>query len=136
LQVESIALPEQAGPEVTSVSDADLRGFYARLGGNIRSLRVSAGLSQASLAKRIGFTRASVSNLEAGRQRIALHLFVQIAQALDVEPSRLLPSLSSQSESDVLEDLQQHIVHVPESAQDFIFGAVAQLVAGQRREEQ
>jgi transcriptional regulator with XRE-family HTH domain len=121
---------------VTSVSDADLRGFYARLGRNIRSLRVSAGLSQASLAKRIGFTRASVSNLEAGRQRIALHLFVQIAQALDVEPSKLLPSLSSQSDSDVLEDLQQHIVHVPESAQDFVFGAVAQLVAGQGREEQ
>ncbi len=136
MQAKSIALLEEAASDVTSVSDADLRGFYARLGRNIRSIRVGAGLSQASLAKRIGFTRASVSNLEAGRQRIALHLFVQIAQALDVEPSRLLPSLPSQSEPDVLEDLQQHIVHVPESAQDFVFRAVAQLVAGQRREEQ
>jgi transcriptional regulator with XRE-family HTH domain len=121
---------------VTTVSDADLRRFYTRLGGNIRSIRVSAGLSQASLAERIGFTRASVSNLEAGRQRIALHLFVQIAQALDVEASRLLPGLPSRPEPDVLEDLQQHIIHVPESAQDFVFGAVAQLVADHRREEQ
>ncbi len=121
---------------MTRVSDADLRHFYAGVGGNIRSVRVSTGLSQAGLAERIGFTRASVSNLEAGRQRIALHLFVQIAQALDVQPAKLLPGLSSRSEPDVLEDLQQHIVHVPESAQDFVFGAVAQLVAGQRRGEQ
>lgn len=118
---------------MTSVSDADLRRFYARLGGNVRSIRVSTGLSQASLAKRIGFTRASVSNLEAGRQRIALHLFVQIAQALDVDPSRLLPELSGRPDPDVLEDLQQHIVHVPESAQDFVSGAVAQLVSDHRR---
>jgi len=136
LQVKSIAILEVAGPDVTSVSDADLRRFYARLGANVRSIRVGAGLSQAVLAERIGFTRASVSNLEAGRQRIALHLFVQIAQALGVEPSRLLPGLSSRPEPDVLEDLQQHIVHVPESAQDFVFGAVAQLIAGQRRGEQ
>jgi len=121
---------------VARVNDTDLRRFYARLGGNVRSTRVSAGLSQAGLAERIGFTRASVSNLEAGRQRIALHLFVQIAQALDVEPSRLLPGLSSRPEHDVLEDLQQHIGHVPESAQDFVFRAVAQLAADRRREEQ
>jgi transcriptional regulator with XRE-family HTH domain len=120
---------------MTSISDANLRQFYAKLGSNIRSVRVSAGLSQASLAKRIGFTRASVSNLESGRQRIALHLFVQIAQVLGVEPARLLPELSSSRGPDVLKDLQKHIVDAPETAQDFVIGAVAQLAVGQQREE-
>lgn len=121
---------------MTNASDGELRRFYSQLGSNIRSIRVSAGLSQADLAERIGFTRASVSNLEAGRQKIALHLFVRITQALGVEPVKLLPDLSSPSEPDVLYDLQQHIGHVPESAQDFVFGAVAQLVARLRSEEQ
>ena len=121
---------------MTSVSDRDLRRFYTRLGSNIRSVRISAGLSQADVADRIGFTRASVSNLEAGRQKIALHLFVQIALALDVEPAKLLPDLSNHSKPGVLDDLHQHIVDVPESAQDFVVGAVAQLVASQQRGEQ
>lgn len=135
LQVESIALLGEVDPDVSKLSDADLRRFYARLGGSVRSVRVGTGLSQADLAERIGFTRASVSNLEAGRQRITAHLLVQLAEALDVAPSRLLPGLSSQPERNVLEDLQQHIVRVPESAQHFVAGAVAQLAADQRREQ-
>lgn len=121
---------------MTSVSDTDLRRFYTRLGSNVRSVRVSVGLSQADLADRIGFTRASVSNLEAGRQKIALHLFVQIAHALGVEPAMLLPDLLNHSKPGVLEGLHQHIGHAPESAQDFVVGAVAQLMASQQHQEQ
>jgi transcriptional regulator with XRE-family HTH domain len=121
---------------VTTISDAQLRRFYAHVGSNIRNARTAAGLSQSMLAERIGFTRAAVSNLESGRQRLAVHLLVQIADTLGVKPAQLLAELPAPTEPDVLKRLDKHIVHAPETAQDFVRGAVAQLVAERRREEQ
>lgn len=121
---------------MAGISEAQLRRFYARIGSNIRTARTTAGLSQSTLAKRIGFTRAAVSNLESGRQRLTVHLLVQISDALEINPSQLLTELPARAEPDVLEELDRHIVHAPDTAQNFVRRAIAQLVAEQRREEQ
>ena len=65
--------------------------FYAELGQRIRQAREAAELTQEELALRVAFSRASVANIERGNQRVALHKFVELAQALVVEPARLLP---------------------------------------------
>ena len=70
--------------------------LYGRLGEHVRSLRRRKGLTQAELARRLDPTgdklgRTSVANIEAGRQRIALHTFIDLAMALDVAPEELLP---------------------------------------------
>lgn len=65
--------------------------FYEELGRRVREAREAAGLTQEELAQRVELSRASVANIERGNQRVALHKFVELAQALGVEPLRLLP---------------------------------------------
>lgn len=70
--------------------------FYAEFGRRIRVARLAAGLTQADLGERIGMTRASVANLEAGRQRSQVHLWVLLAATLGVEPVALLPEVPAE----------------------------------------
>lgn len=71
--------------------------FYEDIGRKIQALRNRSGLSQESLgsALRPRVTRASIANIEAGKQRILTHTLVQLAVALDVEVSTLLPTAKS-----------------------------------------
>lgn len=69
------------------------RAFYAELGGRVRRARETAGLSQQELARALGLTRSSVSNLEAGRQRPPLHLLAGLARLTGREWPDLLPPL-------------------------------------------
>lgn len=65
--------------------------FYPEFGRRIRLARRRAHLSQDALARLTGLNRTSITNIEAGRQRIPLHLLITFATALDVEPMELLP---------------------------------------------
>jgi transcriptional regulator with XRE-family HTH domain len=65
--------------------------FYKRVGENIRKNRRKLNLSQDELARSIGLTRTSLTNIENGRQHPPLHTFYDIAQQLKIEPSALLP---------------------------------------------
>jgi transcriptional regulator with XRE-family HTH domain len=77
-----------------STSPAKVSGvsrFYAEFGRRLREARDEAGLSQRELAERLGLTRGSVANVEAGRQGLALHVFNRACEVLTVSPERLLP---------------------------------------------
>jgi transcriptional regulator with XRE-family HTH domain len=117
---------------VPEASDAAIDHFYIGVGAKVRSARTAAKLSQSMLARRIGFTRSSIANLEAGRQRVALHLFVSIAQALDIEPAKLLPETPLPGAFDSLHDLNAHLADTPETTQKFVQEAVAQLIPDSR----
>ena len=67
--------------------------LYKVLGERIRAARErsSGRLSQASLAKQLGVSRASIVNIEAGRQHAPLGLLWEIAHALDTELALLIP---------------------------------------------
>lgn len=64
--------------------------LYAALGRRIRAAREARGLNQAALGAAIGIGRSSVSNVEAGRQHLAVHQLVAAAQALKVDTEDLL----------------------------------------------
>jgi transcriptional regulator with XRE-family HTH domain len=70
--------------------------LYRLLGEKVRAARLRAAppLSQDKLAKRLGVSRASVVNIEAGRQRPPLHVLWQIAEALNTELALLIPRQS------------------------------------------
>jgi len=68
--------------------------FYKQLGANIRKSRQRLELSQDDLARSIGLTRTSLTNIENGRQHPPLHTFCDLAAQLKVEISALLPSRS------------------------------------------
>jgi transcriptional regulator with XRE-family HTH domain len=73
------------------VTEDEIDRFYLELGRRVRDARSDAGVTQAHLAEAIQMTRSSVANLEAGRQRVPLHLLFAIADSLGVEAHSLLP---------------------------------------------
>jgi transcriptional regulator with XRE-family HTH domain len=67
-------------------------GIYEAFGAQVRERRTAMRLTQLELATKIKLTRGSVANIEAGRQSVLLHQFLDIAAALGVKPAQLLPS--------------------------------------------
>jgi transcriptional regulator with XRE-family HTH domain len=55
------------------------------VGRNVRRLRMTAGLSQAALAERLGVDRAYVSGLELGQRNPTIVTLWHVAQALGVK---------------------------------------------------
>ncbi len=110
--------------------------FYIAVGKQVRTVRENQDLSQATLARRIGFTRSSIANLEAGRQRIALHLFVLIAKALGVDPVLLLPNTSMLEIFDSSQgSLEERLAGSPETTHDFVLSTVAKVAQSSSRKE-
>jgi transcriptional regulator with XRE-family HTH domain len=67
--------------------------LYGELGRRIRAARESSGekLSQEKLARRLKLSRASIVNIEAGRQHAPIHLLWQIAEILGTDLTLLIP---------------------------------------------
>ena len=65
--------------------------LYRHVGSQIRQSRLAAKLRQEQLATRVGVSRASIANIEAGKQALSLHSLVAIARALDATVEGLLP---------------------------------------------
>ncbi len=60
-------------------------------------MRLCQNVTQENLAKLVGLTRTSLTNIEKGRQKILLHTFADLASALGVRPAELLPKESHAS---------------------------------------
>ena len=65
--------------------------LYKRLGTIIKNRRRQLGLTQAHLSSQLGISRASLANVETGRQRVLVHQLYQLAEKLDVKVTALLP---------------------------------------------
>lgn len=59
--------------------------LYRRLGRAVAERRAQVDLTQSQLAARINLTRASIANLENGRQRIMVHQLFALANALELD---------------------------------------------------
>ena len=78
--------------------DADQ--IYKNLGKRIRDLRKGLSLTQEQLATLDGISRASLANIEAGRQQVFVHHLFTLAAALDLEsPVHLLLAPPAKSRS-------------------------------------
>lgn len=81
----------------------DTDALYQVVGLRIRERREGSGgkLSQEKLAKRLGISRASIVNIEAGRQHAPLHLLWQIAETLGTDLVLLIPRRDELDETDI-----------------------------------
>ena len=70
-----------------------------RVGRIIRKYRENAQLSQEELAERSGLHRTYISLVERGRRNITVDALNQIAEALEVYPSRLMSEAEKEPES-------------------------------------
>lgn len=101
---------------------AGIEPFYKELGRRIQQARQQRGLSQERLGRllRPATTRASIGNIEAGKQRVLVHTLVQIATVLEAGIDDLLfdhhppTPVSSQAESTVIKlELAQKLNMLP-----------------------
>jgi transcriptional regulator with XRE-family HTH domain len=69
----------------------DIDGLYLEIGKRIKIERSALGFSQQDLAQEIGMLRTSVVNIEAGRQRLPIHVLYAVADALGIPVYQLLP---------------------------------------------
>jgi transcriptional regulator with XRE-family HTH domain len=81
-------------PYKQGVPASKIEPFYEDLGRRVQTYRNRIRLSQESLGSALEprVTRASIANIEAGKQRVLTHTLVQLAVALDVEVLTLLPT--------------------------------------------
>jgi transcriptional regulator with XRE-family HTH domain len=79
--------------------------IYKEIGGIIRRLRRRHDLPQEKLANQLRIARATLANIETGRQRILVHQLYAIAQVLKVKLSDLLPELPEKLDHSELEAL-------------------------------
>jgi transcriptional regulator with XRE-family HTH domain len=71
---------------------ADL-DIYRIVGAGLAARRKKLRLKQSEVADRIGLKRASLANIERGRQKLMLHQIYKLAAALEVESiTDLVPS--------------------------------------------
>lgn len=77
--------------------------FYSTLGQRVRSLRLNhpdGKMNQGELAAKVSLTRASIANIETGRQRVSAHFLAELANALKVPLTELVPSSELKTTSD------------------------------------
>jgi DNA-binding XRE family transcriptional regulator len=67
------------------------QAIYRHIGDAIQERRCRLGMTQEKLAKRLSISRASLANMEAGRQQILIHRLYEIAEALTCPPGDLAP---------------------------------------------
>ncbi len=67
--------------------------IYQLFGARVRQIRDALGMTQDELRKKVGLTRTSIANIEAGRQRVLLADVQKFSNAFNVNPSRLMKGM-------------------------------------------
>lgn len=67
--------------------------IYQAFGARIVMLRDTLDVTQEELATRTGMSRASIANIEVGRQRVYTHQVAMFAKALGTTPRNLLKGI-------------------------------------------
>ena len=72
------------------------------IGRNVALRRREKKLSNDDIARLVGVTRTSITNLEAGRQKVPVALLYRVALALDADPRAFFPSLEEITEEQLV----------------------------------
>lgn len=97
---------------------------YPYVGTRIRVLRKERHMTQADLALHLGLTRTSITNLEAGTQRLNLDELYKLCALFEVELGEILPPISR-----VL-DIPQHRIDFRKKRGD-VRNMVSRLIDGE-----
>ena len=68
----------------------DIKTHSKKLGKNIKRIREQKKMSQGDICRKLGFDRAQMSNIEAGKGNPTLATIEKIAQALGIASDELL----------------------------------------------
>ncbi len=82
--------------DAVPVPHGDREDFYRHFGRAVRRARLDRNLTQADLGRPLDLSRASIANIEAGRQHCSLHAAVILADTLEGTLNHLLPGGSGE----------------------------------------
>lgn len=100
---------------------------YKAFGSVISTRRKALGLTQAKLASKVKMSRASIANIESGRQNVLLHHVYALAAALDFpKVADLLPPLPQKSLGEELKMNQKLSEHEEAQITDLVTSVLAQ----------
>lgn len=68
--------------------------LYQKIGLEIKTNRKKNSFTQQELADKVSLNRTSIAKMEAGKQRFSLDTLYILANAMNIEPIKLLPELS------------------------------------------
>lgn len=98
--------------------------LYTRIGARVKQLREThrpRKLSQSELAKVLGLTRTSVTNIERGQQKMTLDTIFRLCEHFKIEIAQLVPPVSEVQAGDKAEVvIGGHVQTVSESMARFI----------------
>jgi transcriptional regulator with XRE-family HTH domain len=118
--IDSELSHRKACDRMPAAEKSDFLEVYRIVGERIRDERKKLDITQDELAKEIGLTRTSITNVEKGRQKLLLHTLVQIAAYLGTSPERLLSTSDSTAPVELPDDLsgpvRNWIIHSISSA--------------------
>jgi transcriptional regulator with XRE-family HTH domain len=67
--------------------------IYSEFGRLIAERRKRSGMTQQAFAKALDLSRATVANIERGKQAVQLHVIIQMAAVLNIDVQELIPTL-------------------------------------------
>lgn len=67
-----------------------LQEYLKKFGENLKSIREAKGISQRSLASSCTIDHSDISKIERGERNITVLTIVELANALEVKPRKLL----------------------------------------------
>ncbi len=79
---------------------------YYKIGQKIRKYRKAKGLSQEELAEKVNISVTHISHIETGNTKLSLPVFVDLANALEVQADDLLSDAPS-GRSNSLDELSE-----------------------------
>lgn len=85
------------------MTDQEKADFYAKIGANIKAARENKDIRQHVLADMLGLSRASVVNIEKGRQHVTMHTLWQISILLSTDFSEFIKGLTADREQTKVE---------------------------------
>lgn len=100
---------------------AKVEPFYAEFGARVARRRFAQRLSQADVGRPLGLTRASIANIENGRQRVLAHQLPLLAATLKCTVAQLFgeKDLPTDTAADITqEELTEMLVEQGGFSQD------------------
>lgn len=88
------------------IADPESRALWQLIGRKIRFYRNAREMTAADLAQAVGLSRVSVTNAEAGVQRLYIDSMLKMASVLRVPIADLLPGPDGETAASTSEDLK------------------------------
>jgi transcriptional regulator with XRE-family HTH domain len=86
-----IDVPTKSFRLIGMLGERSIEHLCVIFGRRVRAARRAAGLTPTGLGGLVGLSRSSIANLEAGRQRVPIHVIWNLSAALGVPVRDLVP---------------------------------------------